>query len=998
MFECEPCQVGNEAALSKLRHVCCRPVFLKKIKTAFIKINRSKELMMRKICMIAIILLSACFAFAGIAEIQSTNLTSDVKLLNNLKLDIDRVSHLDSTIFINLRSSRDLNLIKQAGFEPIIRASESFGEGISSERVPRGSSLPDAYLSYDAFEDYIHQIHIDNLDICTLESIGNSLQYRDIYYLKFSNNPMVSQPKVKIKLISNIHGDEPIGYYLLLKLIELFTLGYGSDPRITNLIDNSEIFIMPLMNPDGYVNHVRYNANNVDLNRNFPMPDGTQNPDGNAYQPETLAMIDWSNANNFSLGLSMHTGSLVMNYPWDYSYGLTPDEQLLRELSLAYSVHNTPMYNSHEFEDGVVNGAQWYVITGSMQDWNYAFTSNLEITAELGYTKWPPAATLPGYWDDNKESILSYIEYALKGVKGIISSVGGGTIAAKVSSFGAAKEIFNDPANGDYHQILLPGDYRLMASADGYFPQIVSLSVPEEGYITQDFTLEPAEVVSPRGIVRDAAGLESVAGAEITLWSDEEISVLSGDEGSFFIPVIDEGIYPLKAEHDSDQAYLGHTAIKKYQGETLLSIPLFEPLFYDDFEAGAGNWSLQGNWGITSDGGSMVLTDSPAGNYSGNQNVSATTMSPIDLTNVYEAQLGFRTRWDLESGYDFVFLEASTDNTNWKILDSFTGSQSTYVDRYYDLSAYAGSQLRLRFRLKTDYYVNRDGIYIDDIRVIGKDESLALIGDVNSDGCWNSQDLGLLVELALEADESGFDAAADLDGNGEITAVDAYYLLRFLKDPGFALPALDPQSAGLQECEISIATSEESFVITLPQELRSLSIDLGEPVADISFTHQDETIYSSVNHDNSRMIIIREKDADYEPMDIVFHHSLSAEGILAQVEVNGVSTEMLITLTSVQDDGLSPMPTMLLANYPNPFNPETTLSFQLAYAQDAELSIHNLKGQKVRSLHSGMLKGGVHSYVFDGYDDGGKALGSGIYFYTLKTKDIMQSKKMILCK
>jgi len=53
----------------------------------------------------------------------------------------------------------------------------------------------------------------------------------------------------------------------------------------------------------------------------------------------------------------------------------------------------------------------------------------------------------------------------------------------------------------------------------------------------------------------------------------------------------------------------------------------------------------------------------------------------------------------------------------------------------------------------------------------------------------------LLIELALEADESGFDAAADLDGNGEITAVDAYYLLRFLKDPGYVLPALDPQSA-----------------------------------------------------------------------------------------------------------------------------------------------------------------------------------------------------------
>lgn len=297
-----------------------------------------------------------------------------------------------------------------------------------------------------------------------------------------------------------------------------------------------------------------------------------------------------------------------------------------------------------------------------------------------------------------------------------------------------------------------------------------------------------------------------------------------------------------------------------------------------------------------------------------------------------------------------------------------------------------------------DGYINRDGIYIDDFRVIGKDESLALMGDVNFDGCWNSQDLSLLLELVLDADEDDFAVFADLDENGEITALDAYYLLRFLKDPSFVLPAEDPQSAGLQECELSVSTSEEAFVITLPEALRSLSITLSEPVADITFTHEEPSIYSSANQDNSRMIVVREKDADYEAMDIVFHHNLSPEGILAQLEVNGINSQMLIMPSSVQDEGLSPLPTMLLANYPNPFNPETTLNFQLAHAQSAQLSIHNLKGQKVRSLHSGMLKSGIHSFVFDGYDDGGKALGSGIYFYTLKTKDIVQTKKMILCK
>ena len=953
---------------------------------------------MKKMCLIIIMLLSACFVFAHKAEIKSTDLASDVKLLNELILDIDKVSHLDSTIFINLRNAGDLGILRQAGFNPIIRASESFGEGVTSEKVLPGMRLPDAYLSYSAFQDYLYQVFLDHYDICTIESIGRSVQNRDIYYLKISNNPAVSQPKVKIKLIANIHGDEPVGYYLLLKLIELFTLEYGNDPRITNLIDNAEIFIMPLMNPDGYVNHVRYNANNVDLNRNFPMPDGTENPDGNAYQPETLAMMNWSNANNFSLGMNMHGGSLVMNYPWDYSYTLTPDDELLQELSLAYSSHNTPMYNSDEFEHGITNGAQWYVITGSMQDWNYAFTSNIEITVELGNTKWPPAATLPGYWEDNRESILSYIEYALRGVKGIITSTDGSTIAAKVSSFGAGKEVMNDPANGDYHQILLPGNYRLMASALGYFPQIVSLSVPESGYITQDFALEPAMLVSAKGIVRNADDLEAVAGVGITLWADEDVAVQSNSEGCFTLPIMSEGIYSIQAEHGSDLAYLGYTAIKQYESETLVSIPLFEPLFYDDFESGTGKWNLQGNWGITNDGGNMVLTDSPNGNYSGNQNVSATVANPIDLSHVYEAQLGFRAKWDLESGYDFVFVEVSSDGSNWNVLDSFSGTQSTYIDQNYDLSAYIGSQLRLRFRLRTDYYVNKDGIYIDDVRVIGKDQSLALIGDINGDGYWNSQDLKKIVEIALDGDNSGSLVLADLDESGEITAIDAYYLLRFLKDPSFILPAIDPQSAGLEECELLVSTSDDSFVITLPAELRSLSITFDEAIANIAFNHDDPSIYTLVNQENNRMVVIREKDSPYEEMDIVFHHSLSPQGTLALVEVNGVNAELLIEPSSVQDDDASPMPTMLLANYPNPFNPETTLSFQLAHAQEARLSIHNLKGQKVRRLHQGLLEGGVHNFVFDGKDDSGKALGSGIYFYTLETHDTKQSKKMVLCK
>ena len=85
-------------------------------------------------------------------------------------------------------------------------------------------------------------------------------------------------------------------------------------------------------------------------------------------------------------------------------------------------------------------------------------------------------------------------------------------------------------------------------------------------------------------------------------------------------------------------------------------------------------------------------------------------------------------------------------------------------------------------------------------------------------------------------------------------------------------------------------------------------------------------------------------------------------------------------------------------NYPNPFNPETRLTFSLPNEQEIELTVYNLKGQKVRLLVSGQLSAGQHSVVWEGKDDNGKPVGSGLYFYKLKTKDKELTKKMLLLK
>lgn len=98
------------------------------------------------------------------------------------------------------------------------------------------------------------------------------------------------------------------------------------------------------------------------------------------------------------------------------------------------------------------------------------------------------------------------------------------------------------------------------------------------------------------------------------------------------------------------------------------------------------------------------------------------------------------------------------------------------------------------------------------------------------------------------------------------------------------------------------------------------------------------------------------------------------------------------------EDEISTASVVLHKNYPNPANPETTFSFTLAHKQDVELTVYNIRGQKVRTLYEGSADEGAHSIVWDGKDTRGRVVSSGVYFYKLKTHDIELTEKMILLK
>jgi len=183
----------------------------------------------------------------------------------------------------------------------------------------------DFYPTYELYLEMMYRFAANYPDLCTIVNGGQSVEGRDILFARISDNVNEDEDEPEFLYTSTMHGDETAGYVLMLRLIDHLLTNYGEDDRITNIVDNIDIWINPLANPDGTYNNgnhtvygaQRYNANGVDLNRNFHDPEDGEHPDGNPWQPETLIMMDISAENNFIHAANFHGGAELVNYPWD---------------------------------------------------------------------------------------------------------------------------------------------------------------------------------------------------------------------------------------------------------------------------------------------------------------------------------------------------------------------------------------------------------------------------------------------------------------------------------------------------------------------------------------------------------------------------------------------------------------------------------------------------------------------------------------------------------
>ncbi len=349
------------------------------------------------------------------------------------------------------------------------------------------SAIANEWTNYSDIGPQLLQWEQEYGSLAQRHIIGTSVQGRQIWAIKISDNVNAEEDEPEFKYVSAMHGDEIVSVKMCMMLIEYLLTNYGVDPQATNIVDEVELWIVPLMNPDGYDRSLRTrtNALGMDLNRDFPDYGEPNTPIGR--EPETQAIMVWTADHTFTASANFHCGALVMNYPFDnYDSGsnLTPDDAEFIWMSEKYSYYNQPMWNG-EWYHGRTNGADWYVVHGGMQDWNYHFEGCNEITIEMSNTKEPAPSTIPAYWSDNRLSMMHYIETCLVGIRGLVTDGDGEPLACTVRVIGRDHDIWTDPDVGDYHRILLPGVYDLEFDAGAAGKQYRYGVIVNEGEATR---------------------------------------------------------------------------------------------------------------------------------------------------------------------------------------------------------------------------------------------------------------------------------------------------------------------------------------------------------------------------------------------------------------------------------------------------------------------------------------------------------------------------------
>ena len=627
----------------------------------------------------------------------------------------------------------------------------------------------ECYPTYAQYEGFLARYAADYPALCRLVDLGpttNQVRPHRLWAMRISDNPELEEDEPEVFYTSSIHGDETTGYGLMLHLIAELLDEYGSDPEITALVDDLEIWINSAANPDGtYFSSdttvdgaIREYAtasggySGVDGNRNFPDPDEGPHPDGNPWWTETQHMMAFAEAHRIVLSANFHGGAEVVNYPWDTWSRRHVDDDWLIAISRAYADAAQaagPAGYMTDLNNGITNGWDWYTIAGGRQDYMTWFTGGREVTIEISDYGVLPASLFDDYWDWNRAALLGYLGQARYGIHGVVTDPGGQPLDATIEIVGIDSAADNsyaltDPDVGDYHRLLLPGTYQVRITATGYAPaEFYGVTVPAGGTAIVDAVLEPLPTAAVTGEVTDHTGAP-IADASVEV-PGLGLAATTGGDGAYVLPAVFEGEHEFRVEAAGFETISVARAVIAPVAVLNFALAPLEVAFATDLETDNGGLttSLGWQWGVPSGNGNPGAhsgTKVWATNLSGNYQPSVHWY--LDLAAVpiggggrlsfwhwYEIEQG-SSDWDggnvsvrlTGSGsYTVVTPDGGYPSNNVSALGQpgFTGMSGGWQEVSFDLSAWAGQTVDLRWHFASDSSVQELGWYLDDITVAG---------------------------------------------------------------------------------------------------------------------------------------------------------------------------------------------------------------------------------------------------------------------------------------
>ncbi len=526
-----------------------------------------------------------------------------------------------------------------------------------------------------------------------------------IYWVKVSNTPNIDNDNPEVLYTALHHAREANSLSQMIFYLWYILENYESDAEIKYLVDNTEMYFMPCVNPDGYLwnqstdpdggglwRKNRYADENgdvkgVDLNRNYGfewgVDDQGSSPNANSdtyrgpsafSEPETKAVRDFANQHQFQIALNYHTFGNLLIHPWGFSDSATEEDATFKALG-------NIMIEENNFTLGTGTETVGYVVNGDSDDWMYGDAGIYAMTPEVGpqnFGFWPPANAIDQL---NKSSLLMNLR-----------------TAHLVHSY--AQIVDDSPTIISQESGILP----LTLTNYGLASGDVTVTV-DEG----DNNIEVA-------FTEQIYTLDHLGAAEVII--DYQVLAAESADLSFLVTI-----------SNGDYTYTEVINKRYIKGD-------FQT-WYSNYADDISQWTLDGVWSITDSdfvSAPACITDTPNGDYDGNSDFTIQLNETIDLTASEDAILRFNAKWNIEEGWDYVeFLvgiegeELVPQCGNFTVIGNtnqdegqplYSGVQDDWVGEEISLNDYVGHKINIAFRLVSDSYVEEDGFYFDDIEIL----------------------------------------------------------------------------------------------------------------------------------------------------------------------------------------------------------------------------------------------------------------------------------------